>query len=276
MVVALIISSLVSASRIGGGAQQYVLAAHHIDPVLAPTVLFGRSPATGGHGEVTTSEVLRRMLGDIEADAMFGDLDLVITGYFALPEQVEIAAELLERVRAKSARPPLVVVDPIMGDAPGGLYISRETADAVMARLVPLADWITPNIWEMSRLSGRDLDRAEDVAAGCAELGRRALVTSVPAGEDEIGLLLCDGAERVLFAHRRLPRAPKGAGDLVTASFGAGLVKGLAPIEAAERAARTAAETVESALNGRSSELPLITLSERLAKPTAKVRMERL
>jgi len=276
MVVALIISSLVSASRIGGGAQQYVLAAHNIDPVLAPTVLFGRSPATGGHGEVTTSEVLRRMLGDIEADAMFGDLDLVITGYFALPEQVEIAAELLERVRAKSARPPLVVVDPIMGDAPGGLYISRETADAVMARLVPLADWITPNIWEMSRLSGRDLDRAEDVAAACAELGRRALVTSVPAGEDEIGLLLCDGAERVLFAHRRLPRAPKGAGDLVTASFGAGLVKGLAPIEAAERAARTAAETVESALNGRSSELPLITLSERLAKPTAKVRMERL
>ena len=276
MVVALIISSLVSASRIGGGAQQYVLAAHNIDPVLAPTVLFGRSPATGGHGEVTTSEVLRRMLGDIEADAMFGDLDLVITGYFALPEQVEIAAELLERVRAKSARPPLVVVDPIMGDAPGGLYISRETADAVMARLVPLADWITPNIWEMSRLSGRDLDRAEDVAAACAELGRRALVTSVPAGEDEIGLLLCDGAERVLFAHHRLPRAPKGAGDLVTASFGAGLVKGLAPIEAAERAARTAAETVESALNGRSSELPLITLSERLAKPTAKVRMERL
>jgi len=207
---------------------------------------------------------------------VFGDLDKVNTGYFALPEQVEIAAELLERVRAKSARPPLVVVDPIMGDAPGGLYISRETADAVMARLVPLADWITPNIWEMSRLSGRDLDRAEDVAAACAELGRRALVTSVPAGEDEIGLLLCDGAERVLFAHRRLPRAPKGAGDLVTASFGAGLVKGLAPIEAAERAARTAAETVESALNGRSSELPLITLSERLAKPTAKVRMERL
>jgi len=37
MPVALILSSFVAASRIGGGAQQYVLAAHRIDPVLAPT-----------------------------------------------------------------------------------------------------------------------------------------------------------------------------------------------------------------------------------------------
>ena len=61
---ALILSSFVAASRIGGAAQQYVLAAHKIDPVLAPTVMFGRTPARGGKGEITQPDVFRRMLGD--------------------------------------------------------------------------------------------------------------------------------------------------------------------------------------------------------------------
>src|SRR4029077_9589198 len=95
MTLALVLSSFVAASRIGGAAQQYVLAAHGIDPVLAPTVMFGRSPARGGVGEVTAPAVRRRMLADIEADALFVLVDLVITGHFSLPEQVEIAAETL-------------------------------------------------------------------------------------------------------------------------------------------------------------------------------------
>jgi pyridoxine kinase len=276
MAVALIISSFVSASRIGGGAQQYVLAAHRIDPVLAPTVLFGRSPATGAKGEVTAPQVLRRMLGDIEADAVFGELDLVITGHFSLPEQVEIAASLLERVRAQAVRPPVVVVDPIMGDEPNGLYVGPEVADALAARLVPLADWITPNLWELGRLAGRPIADAKDALAACEALGRKALVTSVAAGKEEIGLLFCNGDERRLFAHRRLDRAPNGAGDLVTASFGAGLVQGLAPAAAAERAARAVADTVQLALKWRSTDLPIVALAERVANPTAEIRIERL
>lgn len=276
MPLALVLSSFVAASRIGGGAQQYVLAAHRIDPVLAPTVLLGRSPAKGALGEVTAPDVFRRMLADIEADAVFGMLDLVITGHFSLPEQVEIAAETLERVRAAAARQPVVVVDPIMGDEPKGLYVKPEVAERVAERLVPLADWITPNTWELARLSGQPVTDARSAAEACRRLGRPALVTSAPAREDEIGLVFCDGREAVLFAHHRLPHAPNGTGDLVAASFGAGLVEGLAPVAAAERAARAAAETVEAALEWDSTELPIVALAERVVNPTAKVRIERL
>ena len=276
MPVALILSSFVAASRIGGGAQQYVLAAHRIDPVLAPTVLFGRNPAMGAAGDVTSPDVLRRMLADIEADAIFGEVDLVITGHFSLSEQVEIAAGLLERVRAAASRAPVVVVDPIMGDAPKGLYVKAEVAAAVAERLIPLADWITPNLWELERLSGETIGDARAAAAACRKLGRGALVTSVPTGEGEIGLLYCDAQEAVLFSHKRLGRAPSGTGDLVTASFGAGLVEGLAPLAAAERAARVAAESVQAALEWGSVDLPIVALAERLVSPTAEVRIERL
>src|SRR5258705_7054394 len=160
MALALILSSFVAASRIGGAAQQYVLAAHGIDPVLAPTVMFGRSPARGSQGQVTPPDVFARMLADIEADALFGMVDLVITGHFSLVEQVQIAADTLARVRDASERRPVILVDPILGDAPGGLYVRPEVAEAVVARLVPLADWITPNLWELGYLAGGEISDA--------------------------------------------------------------------------------------------------------------------
>jgi pyridoxine kinase len=276
MPVALILSSFVAASRIGGGAQQYVLAAHRIDPVLAPTVLFGRSPALGSAADVTEPGALRRMLADIEADATFGEVDLVITGHFSLAEQVEIAADLLDRVRASAGRAPMVLVDPIMGDAPKGLYVKPEVAEALANRLVPRADWITPNLWELERLAGAPIADARAAAAACRSLGRRAVVTSVPAREDEIGLLYCDAEQAVLFAHPKLTHAPNGSGDLVTASFGAGLVEGLTPLAAAERAARVAAEMVLAAQEWNSTALPIVALAHRIVNPRAAVRIEEL
>ena len=276
MALALILSSFVAASRIGGAAQQYVLAAHGIDPVLAPTVMFGRNPALGSQGQVTAPDVFARMLGDIEADAIFGMVDLVITGHFSLPEQVEIAAGVLERVREASSRPPVMVVDPILGDAPGGLYVRPDVAKAVIARLVPLADWLTPNLWELGHLAGEEITTAAGAVAAARRLGKPAVITSAPAGEGEIGVLYVDAHDATLFAHPRLPRGPKGPGDLVTASFGAGLVEGLTPLAAAERAARAASQAVQAAQDWRQPELPIIALGSQLVRPTAALRIERL
>ena len=86
MPLALVLSSFVAASRIGGAAQQYVLAAHKIDPVLVPTIMLGRNPARGSGGQATPPELFARMLADVEADALFGMVDLVITGHFSSAE----------------------------------------------------------------------------------------------------------------------------------------------------------------------------------------------
>ena len=276
MPLALVLSSFVAASRIGGAAQQYVLAAHGIDPVLAPTVMYGRSPARGSQGQVTPPDVFARMLADIEADALFGMVDLVITGHFSLVEQVQIAADTLARVRDASERRPVIVVDPILGDAPGGLYVRPEVAEAVAARLVPLADWITPNLWELGYLAGGEISDAQGALAAARRLGKAALVSSAPAAADETGLLLVEAEAATLFAHPMFPKAPNGTGDLVTASFGAGLVEGLTPLAAAERAARAATEVVKAAQDWRAPELPIVALGPRLVRPTAQVRIERL
>ena len=50
MPLALILSSHVAASRVGGSAQALALAPFGIDPVVVPTVLFGRHPGWGAPG----------------------------------------------------------------------------------------------------------------------------------------------------------------------------------------------------------------------------------
>jgi pyridoxine kinase len=276
MPLALVLSSFVAASRIGGAAQQYVLAAHKIDPVLVPTIMLGRNPARGSGGQATPPDLFARMLADVEADALFGMVDLVITGHFSSAEQVEIAAAALERIQAASERAPVVVVDPILGDYPKGLYVRPDVAEAVAGRLVPLADWITPNLWELSYLTGVEIESAAQAAMAARRLGKPALITSAPVDEGEIGLLIVEPDAATLFSHARLDHAPNGTGDLVTASFGAGLIEGLTPTAAAERAARAAAEAVQAAQDWRAPELPIVALGERLVRPTAALRIDRL
>ena len=230
----------------------------------------------GAQGEVTSPELFARMLADVEADALFGLVDLVITGHFSLPEQVQITAGVLGRVRAARDRAPVILVDPILGDTPKGLYVKPDVARAVAEELVPLADWITPNIWELSWLTGVDVVDATSAISAARSLGKPALVTSAPTPAGESGLLYVDAQSATLVAHPRHPEAPNGTGDLVAACFGAGLVGGLAPLAAAERAARAVSEAVTAAQDWRAPALPIVALGQRLVNPTAPLRVETL
>jgi pyridoxine kinase len=259
--VALIFSSFVAANRIGGGAQQLTLATLGVEAFLAPTVVLGRNPAKGAKGQAVEPKLFRGLLGDMEAEGLFGRARLVITGYFASAGQVRAAAEAIDAIR--TASPGVrVVVDPILGDEPKGLYVKADAAQALAAELVPRADVLAPNAWELGYLTGEAIGGASDALRAARSLGRPVLATSIPAESGEIGMLAADGRAR-LFVHPRLPKAPNGTGDLVAGVLGAGLVQGLDFQAAAERAARAAAWAVAAAGEG---DLPLAQLT---AEPQA-------
>src|SRR4029453_7361294 len=56
-----------------------------------------------------------------------------------------------------------------------------EVAEAVARRLVPNADFITPNVWELARLTGREIATAGDAIDAVRRLRAPAPRTS-PAG----------------------------------------------------------------------------------------------
>lgn len=268
----LILSSFVAASRVGGGAQALALARLGIEPLLVPTVLYGRHPGYGAPGgEAVEPEVFEAMLGGVEAQGLFSGMDAAITGHFSSAEQVAIAAVALARVRRASPSVRLIV-DPIMGDADKGLYVREPVAEALAAELVPDADILAPNAWELARLSGREVGDPASAVAAARALGRPTLVSSVEA-EDGIGVVYIDAGGAWLAVHPRRRHAPKGTGDLLTAIFAAALVQDRAPAEALELAVGVVAEAVEDAASV--DELPISALPTTLA-PSRRVKLRRL
>jgi pyridoxine kinase len=255
----LILSSFVAASRVGGSAQGQALLRLGIEPLLVPTVVFGRHPGFGPPGgAVMEPAAFESMLGALEAQGAFAGLDAVITGYFASAQQVAAAAETLVKVRAASPLARLVI-DPIMGDETGGLYVREPVAEALADELVPLADIVAPNAWELTRLAGRPVGTvAEAVTAARSLLGKPALVSSVVAGGDSIGVIYADGAGAWLARHARSAAAPKGPGDALAALFTAGVLLKLADVEALRFAVGAVADAV--AADPEAADLPFDAL----------------
>lgn len=153
------------------------------------------------------------------------DLDAVLIGYLPSRGHVDTAVNLLSMM--PDALP--VVVDPVLGDDPTGLYIDADAAAAVRDLLVPRADVLTPNLFELGWLTGCPVaGPAEAVAAArCIEGPRRIHVTSAPFGHDQTGVISLLPAPEVY----RVPRqadVPHGVGDVFSALIATGLSAGQA------------------------------------------------
>ena len=275
MSLTLILSSYVAASRVGGFVQALALAAFGVEPVLAPTVLFGRHPGWGapGGGPVDPDQ-FRSLLGGIAAQGLPGRADLLITGYFAHPDQVAAAAETIDQMRRDRPDGGYVVVDPVLGDEGKGLYVKPEVANAVRDLLTPRADLITPNRWELGWLSGCKVDTCDEIATAVQGMDRHAMVSSAPAGPDRIGVMEVSPRGLWLASHARLASAPNGVGDLLTALAAAARLDGLAAPNGLVRAVSGVAEAVEAASAWGRDDLPVVELGQALRTPRAPVTLD--
>ena len=281
MPLALLISSHVAGSRVGASAQAAALVQFRIDSMVVPTVLYGRHPGWGiPGGAAAPIEVMEGMLDGIEANGLFGQTDMVVTGYFASAAQVRAAARTIDAVRAaprdgNPPRKPTIVVDPTMGDAGKGLYVPAEVAEAIAAELIPRADLVACNAWELQRLTGADARDPQAAVRAARLLNKPTLVSSVHRG-NEIGVVYADRKEAWLAAHAKAARSPNGAGDLLTALYAASILEGQTISYGLARAVGGVAETVAAANIWNAPELPIVAMAARIKQTSPTVRIERL
>jgi pyridoxine kinase len=259
MALVLVIGSHVAGSRVGGTVASLVLALSpgRIDPMHVPTTLMGRHPGWGppGGGAVS-AQIMQAMLDGIEANRLFALCDAVLTGYCATPDQVEVAARAIAKVKAANPR-AIIMVDPVMGDHPAGLYIAEDTARAIHEHLVPRADILTPNAFEVERLMGRPVIRPSDAVRAARALGKTCIVTSLDHDGD-IAMALVSGDQAWQVSHARVADVPKGTGDALAALVLASLLQGTALPVAFAQAAGTLRAVIEAARDWAAPELPLI------------------
>jgi len=121
----------------------------------------------------------------------------------------------------------------VLGDDPKGLYIAEDAARALATTLVPLADMIFPNRFELAWLSSQPVtDVASAESAGRALGPSVTVATSIPAVDDGLATVAVTAGAAFTCVVPRLDNVPNGTGDLLAALFAGHRVNGCAVPEA--------------------------------------------
>ena len=174
-----------------------------------------------------------------QIDVVFEDIRpaAVKVGMVSSAAIIEAVADALERHAAAN-----IVVDPVMVATSGARLIGDDAIEALKARLLPLADVVTPNMPEAAVLAGFEVvDEAsmERAALRLAEAGTGAALVKGGHRHDRADDVLVTAEGDVVWL--RAPRVDTenahGTGCTLSSAIACGLAKGL-PMEEAVRAAK--------------------------------------
>lgn len=219
-----------------------------------PTAFFSNNLT---YGEFTFHDFTDKMTGFMDRWEKLGfRYDAVYSGFLASVEQIEVVRDAARRFASREES--LVVVDPAMGDD-GKLYpvFGPEYVEA-MRTLVKEATLITPNFTEACFLLGESCGTAvpsskalRAMTEKLAALGaKQVVITSVPAGENEIKVVSFDSVAGE-YAERTTPRIPFttcGTGDLFTSVVTGALLRGETLAAASALAMRFVSRVMEFTL----------------------------
>lgn len=170
--------------------------------------------------------------------------DGLYCGFLGNEEQIDIVREFVEMFR-----PPLFLLDPVMGDH-GKAYSSiTETHVQKMKELLPLADIITPNITEACLLTGTPWKDGEwtmqELSGLCERLASLCLKDSVSAsivitgirqGDFLVNFLWDDGVYTTVASPIAGASRP-GTGDIFASILAADAVRGETLLSSVQKAA---------------------------------------
>lgn len=216
---------------------------HDVWPL--PTVLLSNHP---GHAYAAGVRIapadLERMLDALGRNGWIGAVDAVIAGYLPSAEHVGVAARTIRRL--KSERPVRFLCDPVLGDEPKGLYIDAAAAHALRQELLPLADVLTPNRFELGWLTGQPVNALDEVrcAAACLQT-EMVVVTSAALRDGNLIALLSAPPVVGLCETAWIENVPHGTGDLFAALLLGHLLNGEPRQDAVGRAVAGVAATIE-------------------------------
>ncbi len=150
----------------GAGIQADIktMTAHKIYAMSAITALTAQN-TTGVYGVLeATPEFVGQQL-----DCIFGDIvpDAIKIGMVSNSKIIEVIVDKLTHYQAKN-----IVVDPVMVSTSGSKLLSEEAMNAVITKLLPLADIITPNIPEAEALTGIAIHNTEDMLVAAEQIAK--------------------------------------------------------------------------------------------------------
>ena len=198
---------------------------------------------------VTPAAELDAMLADYSKLDVFDNLGAIQTGYFGDHAQITPVAQFIATTTRENET-LIYLLDPVLGDS-GRLYVDRSISDAIRAKLLPHADIITPNQFELTLLAETAVKNETDAVSAARQLidGRLKAVfaTGIATASGQIcDILVTSGTEQIIVTDKQ-PNGVSGSGDVLSAFFLNAILSGQNLSQAAHTANAKTAEILSKA-----------------------------
>jgi hydroxymethylpyrimidine/phosphomethylpyrimidine kinase len=231
----------------GAGIQADIktITAHEMYAMSVITALTAQN-TTGVFGIYETSP---EFVGQ-QLDCIFNDIfpDAVKIGMVSSTKIIDIICTKLKEYKVKN-----IVVDPVMFSTSGHNLMSADAMDALRTKLLPLANVITPNIFEAESLCGFGIKNKEDMLLAAKEISKTLNCQILIKG----GHLL-DSADDLLYynenalwfnAHRISNPNNHGTGCTLSSAIACNLGMGLSMEESIRNAKDYVTRALEAGLD---------------------------
>jgi len=274
------IQSHVAYGHVGNSAAILSLQRLGLDVFAVHTVQLAHHPGYGAwRGHHVEPERIDEILSGLCQIGALRRCAALLSGYLGQPgvgDPLLRALQALRRERPDS----LYLCDPVIGDDDAGVFVAAGVPELLRDRLVPEANIITPNRFELAWLAGhqvRDLDAALAAATALRAQGPSIVIaTGLPLEIDELGVLAvtADGTWLVRTPYRA--GVPHGTGDVFSALFLGHYLKERNLPQALERSVSAMYALIERTLEESALELRLVAAQDIFASPGGRFPAERL
>lgn len=279
------IQSSVAYGHVGNSAATFPLMRRGIEVWPVHTVHFSNNTSyESWRGPLLPAADILEVVRGIDDRGVLGSCDAVLSGYQG---GEEVGSAILEAVALVKSRNPAAIYccDPVMGDTDRGVYVRPGIPDFMRTRVVPAADVITPNQFELGLLTGLPTGSIDEVviaAEAARDLGPAAvLVTSVVSEQNpgQLSMVLVTAAGAWQVTTPLISQTFTGAGDLTAAVFLGGLLQHGLGDRIEQALAETAAVaygvlTITQDLKAR--ELQLVAGQQEIADPSHRFQSVRI
>jgi pyridoxine kinase len=277
------IQSSVAYGHVGNSAAVFPLQRLGVEVWPVHTVHFSNHTGYGEwRGPLLPADDVRAVLRGVEDRGAFPGVDAVLSGYQGGEDIGDVILDAVARVKA--ANPAAIYAcDPVMGNAKSGCFVHPAIPILLRERVVPAADLITPNQFELGYLTGTE-PRTIDETLASVDLARdlgpsTVLVTSVErpdAPADTIEMMAVTDAGAWIVRTPRLAMKANGSGDVTAALFTAHLLSTGDPAVALARTSSSVFDLLQTTLDSGERELQLVQSQESLAHPRMQFEVSQL
>ena len=184
------------------------------------------------------------------------EFDGIYTGYLGNKEQVDYIKELALPLVKKGGK---IIVDPAFADN-GKLYpIFDDAYVQKMKELVPISDYLIPNLSEACFLADIEYKTEYDeeyilkVVKALTDMGAKAVVfTGVSYESGYTGIVVYENGKLNYYKHELLPNSCHGTGDIYASAFAGAYFKGIDAVTASKIAGDYTVECIKCTAGDKS------------------------